>query len=123
MAYTMSATGNKADVIGQLRQQAASQSAALTSQAERDQLTDSVNDVEKYVNENASDNDSIGVTINGHISQTESSSLAMSRSVGVSISRGAAAPAPAAAAPAAGTPTPATPAPGAPSAPAATPRI
>lgn len=122
MAYTMSATGNKRDVIGQLRQQAASQSAALTSQAERDQLTDSVNDVEKYVNENASDNDAVGVTINGHISQTESSSLAMSRSVGVSISRGAAAPAPAPTAPAAaGTPTP--PAPGAPPAPAATPRI
>lgn len=89
MAYTMSATGSKADVIGQLRQQAAQQSAGLPNQAERDQVKASVDDAEAALNTYAGDNDSVGVTITGNISQSDPGSFALHKSVGVSISRAA----------------------------------
>lgn len=88
MAYTMSATGNKADVIGTIRQQASTQSAALSSQAERDHLNASLDDVEKIVQDHAGDGDSVGVSVSGHISQSDTA-LSISKQVGVSITRGA----------------------------------
>lgn len=89
MAYTLTGSGQKADVIGSLRQQAAQQGAALVSQGERDQLNDSLNDAEKIVNELAGDADSVSISVTGHISQSDTA-LAVTKNVGVSISRGAA---------------------------------
>lgn len=89
MAYTLSASGAKRDVIGQLRQQVASQSAGLPSQGERDNLTATLEEAEKMVEEHAGDTDSVSITISGHISQSDTA-LAMSKNIGVSISRGAA---------------------------------
>lgn len=89
MAYTLSASGRKSDVIGALRQQAASQSAALPSQGERDNLTAALDEAEEMVDEHAGDSDSVSVTIQGHISQSDTA-LAMSKNIGISISRGAA---------------------------------
>lgn len=94
MAYTMSATGGKGDVIGQLRQQAAAQSAGLTSQREREHVTEALDEAEKIVNEFAGDTDSVSVTIGGNVSQSDTA-LGISKNVGVSISRGAAASQPA----------------------------
>lgn len=88
MAYTLSASGRKSDVIGQLRQQAASQAAALPSQGERDNLNASLDEAEKMVEAHAGDGDSVGVTLSGHISQSDTA-LSMSKQVNVSIARGA----------------------------------
>lgn len=89
MAYTLSASGRKSDVIGQLRQQAASQSASLPAQGERDNLNASLDEAEKMVEQYAGDTDSVGVTVSGHISQSDTA-LAVSKQVNMSISRGAA---------------------------------
>lgn len=89
MAYTLSASGRKSDVIGTLRQQAAQQSAALPSQGERDNLTASLDEAEGMVNQYAGDTDSVSVSVSGHISQSDTA-LGMSKNVGISISRGAA---------------------------------
>lgn len=112
MAYTLTGSGQKSDVIGSLRQQAAQQGASLVSQGERDQLNDSVADAEKIVNQLAGDADSVSVSVNGHISQSDTA-LSVTKNVGISISRGAGSAVPPggaqAGAPANGAPAPAQP--------------
>lgn len=86
MAYTINVTGTKSDVIAIARQQASSQSAGLPNQEERDTLEKAITDAEEVVNRFAGENDSISLTISGHMSQTDTA-LASDRRVGISISR------------------------------------
>lgn len=94
MAYTISESGSKADVMAKVRQRAESQKAGLPSQEERDGLAKAIDEAEDYVGRFAGENDSVSVTISGHASQTDTA-LAMQKSCAVSISRAAGAPAPA----------------------------
>ena len=86
MGYNISTSGRRADALSAMRSQAAAQLATIQSPAERDALEGAVARAEQDVLQYAGEGDSVSISISGHVSQAESS-LGISQSVGVSISK------------------------------------
>ena len=90
MSYNITVNGRKADVLGQFRQQAASQRATLPNEYERRQLDGAVSSIESQVNELAGDDDNVAITAHGSFSQGDTQ-LGFNSTIGVTITKGAAA--------------------------------
>lgn len=89
MSYNVTTSGRKAEALDALRQQASVQRGQLQGAQEQAFIDQGVKDAEQMANDLAGEHDTIGVTVQGGISQS-GTSLGIQRSVAMTITRGSA---------------------------------